>query len=85
VKDEREAARLYQLAADQGQDRAQFRLAVDYDERIGGLVKDEREALRLFKLAAEQGNEMQKQPCRTVGLNSGLFGPTGERFSTQQE
>ena len=55
-KDEREAARLYKLAADQGNAFAQSELAAFYKHGRGGLAKDEREAARLFKLAADQGN-----------------------------
>jgi hypothetical protein len=36
-----EAVRLYNLAADQGYAPAQFNLADDYDQGIGGLVRDE--------------------------------------------
>ena len=55
-KDEREAARLYKLAADQGNAGAQANLGVFYEDGRGGLPKDEREAARLYKLAADQGN-----------------------------
>ena len=55
-KDEREAARLYKLAADQGNARAQANLGLFYSEGRGGLPKDDREAARLFKLAADQGD-----------------------------
>jgi TPR repeat protein len=56
-KAEREAARLYKLAADQGDPAGQANLAFFYEEGLGGLPKDDREAARLYKLAADQGNE----------------------------
>jgi hypothetical protein len=55
-KDDREAARLFKLAADQGYARAQSSLAFFYESGRGGLPKDEHEAIRLYKLAADQGN-----------------------------
>jgi hypothetical protein len=55
-KDEREAARLYELAADRGNASAQNNLGVFYQNGRGGLLKDDREAARLYKLAADQGN-----------------------------
>jgi HJR/Mrr/RecB family endonuclease len=55
-KDEKEAARLYELAADQGNAAAQCNLGVFYEDARGGLEKDENEAARLYKLAADQGN-----------------------------
>jgi TPR repeat protein len=54
--DDREAARLYKLAADQGNALAQVSLAAFYETGRGGLQKDDREAARLYKLAADQGN-----------------------------
>ena len=54
MSDDREAARLYKLAADQGAAWAQFNLGL-YAHGRGGLPKDDREAARLFKFAAEQG------------------------------
>ncbi|MGC2223810.1 MAG: sel1 repeat family protein, partial [Methylocella sp.] len=55
-KDDREAARLYKLAADQGNADGQVHLGIFYSEGRGGLPKDDREAARLYKLAADQGN-----------------------------
>ena len=43
-KDDREAARLYKLAADQGYALAQFSLGVFYENGCGSLPKDDREA-----------------------------------------
>ncbi len=54
-KDDREAVRLYQLAADQGNSGAQHNLGIMYRDARGGLQQDDREAVRLFKLAADQG------------------------------
>jgi TPR repeat protein len=56
TKDEREAARLYRLAADQGNAWAQSQLGLFYEQGRGGLSKDEREAARLYRLAADQGD-----------------------------
>jgi len=56
AKDDREAARLFKLAADQGLREAQYNLGVFYEQGRGGLAKDDREAARLFKLAADQGH-----------------------------
>jgi TPR repeat protein len=56
--DDREAARLYKLAADQGDALAQVNLAVFYEIGSGGLQKDDREAARLYRLAADQGNAL---------------------------
>jgi len=55
-KDDREAVRLYKLAADQGNAIGQTTLGVFYESGRGGLPKDDREAARLYKLAADQGN-----------------------------
>ena len=46
---------LFKLAADQGDDWAQYSLGLFYAEGLGGLPQDEREAARLFKLASDQG------------------------------
>jgi TPR repeat protein len=54
-KDDREAARLFKLAADQGNALAQSKLGAFYKDGLGGLPKDYREAARLFKLAADRG------------------------------
>jgi TPR repeat protein len=55
-QDDREAARLYKLAADQGNASGQANLGVFYENGRGGLPKDDREAARLYKLAADQGD-----------------------------
>jgi TPR repeat protein len=51
-----EASRLYRLAADQGDARAQTSLGVFYELGLGGLARDEQEAARLYRLAADQGD-----------------------------
>jgi TPR repeat protein len=56
TRDDREAARLYKLAADQGYASAQASLGVFYEQGRGGLPKNDREAARLYRLAADQGH-----------------------------
>jgi TPR repeat protein len=46
-KDDREAARLFELSADQEDAHAQVHLGLFYSEGRGGLPKDDREAARL--------------------------------------
>jgi TPR repeat protein len=48
------ARKRYQLAADEGNARAQANLGVFYDRGLGGLDKDPVKAVELFNLAAEQ-------------------------------
>jgi TPR repeat protein len=55
AKDQREAARLYRLAAEKGNVWAQVHLGEMYESGLG-VEEDEREAARLYKLAAEQGD-----------------------------
>ena len=55
-KDDREAARLFKLAADEGNASGQANLGFFYEDGRGGLPKDDGEAARLFKLSADQGN-----------------------------
>jgi TPR repeat protein len=66
-KDDREAARLHKLAADQGNARGQANLGVFYEQGRGGLAKDEREAARLYKLAADQGSEYAQNALKRLG------------------
>ena len=55
-EDDVEAVRLFQLAADQGNEVAQFWLGFAY--RFGrGVAQDDVEAVRWFRLAADQGDE----------------------------
>jgi TPR repeat protein len=56
AKDDREAARLFRLAADQGDASAQNSLGIFYATGRGGLPQDDREAAHLFKLSAYKGN-----------------------------
>ena len=51
-----EAARLYRLAAEQGEAFAQFNLGCMFDEGRG-VEQDKVEAMRLYRLAAEQGDK----------------------------
>ena len=53
VKDDKEAVRLYSLAAQQGDSGAQYNLGLCYQYGVG-VVKDDKEAVRLFSLAAQQ-------------------------------
>jgi TPR repeat protein len=56
MSDDREAARLYKLAADEGNASAQYNLGIFYSFSRGALSQDYHEAARLFKLAADQGH-----------------------------
>jgi TPR repeat protein len=56
ARDDREAVRLYKLAADRGSAGGQTNLGNMYRDGRGGLPKDDREAARLYKLAADQGD-----------------------------
>jgi TPR repeat protein len=59
-KDDRDAVRLYRLAADQGNAGGQSNLGFMYETGRGGLPKDDREAMRLYRLAADQGDDEAK-------------------------
>jgi TPR repeat protein len=48
MSDDREAARLYKLAADQGNASAQYNLGVFYESGRGGLPQDDCEAACLL-------------------------------------
>jgi TPR repeat protein len=54
-KDLKEAIRLYKLAADQNNAKAQFELGLIHDNGEG-VVKDKIGAARLYQLSADQGN-----------------------------
>jgi TPR repeat protein len=69
-KDEREAARLYKLAAGQGHADGQANLGFFYAEGRGGLPKDEREAARLFKLAADQGDADAQRALKSLAAKN---------------
>jgi TPR repeat protein len=66
-KDDKEAARLYKLAADQGNAAAQAHLGPMDANGRGGLPKDDKEALRRYKLAAQQGNDWAQNRLRELG------------------
>jgi TPR repeat protein len=70
-RDDREAARLYKLAADQGDAIGQANLGVFYEQGRGGLSKDDREAARLYKLAADQGNATAQVNLAGLYVNAG--------------
>jgi TPR repeat protein len=65
-KDDREAARLFKLAADQGNADAQTNLGIFYANGRGGLPRDDREAARLFKHAADKGNTWTADALRRL-------------------
>ena len=54
-QNDREAARLYKLAAEQGVAVAQLNLAKFHMQCRGGLAQDAGQAARLYRLAADQG------------------------------
>ena len=54
AKDDKEAARLFGLAAAQGDEKAQYNLGVMYHEGTG-VTQNYKEAVRLYGLAAAQG------------------------------
>jgi hypothetical protein len=70
VKDEKKAAELYQLAANQGDAGAQFGLGLCY-AKGKGVVKDEKKAAELFQLAANQG-------LATAQFNLGVYFENGK-------
>ena len=72
-QDEREAVRLFRLAADQNDPFAQVKLADCYREGRGGLPKDEREAIRLYRLAADQNDpfaQVKLAEAYSVGIGA---------------
>ena len=79
-KDVREAARLFRLAADQGNAFAQCYLGAYFAHGLGGLRKDEGEAIRLsFRLAADKLDDSGRSLFSFV-CSSGLVGlPKGDR------
>jgi TPR repeat protein len=74
---EREAVRLYKLAADQGDASAQVNLGYMY-ERGRGIEKNEAEAARLYQLAADQGNALAQN-------NLGAFYTNGRGGLTKDD
>ena len=72
--DDKEAARLYKLAADQGHALAQYNLGGCYNTGRG-VPQDDNEAARLYKLAADQGHAQAQQrlvPRKRSFCGSGL-------------
>ena len=53
-QDDKEAARLYRLAAEQGDEDAQYNLGVMYNNG-NGVPQDYKEAVYWYRLSAEQG------------------------------
>jgi TPR repeat protein len=75
-QDDVEAARLYRLAAEQGEPFGQNKLATFYEEGRGGLSKDNREAARLYKLASEQDRNLNEKQKATDALTRLGLAPT---------
>jgi len=57
TQDNKEADRLYTLSAEQGYDKAQYNMGVNYKYGKIGLTKNNDVAKRWFQLAAAQGDE----------------------------
>ena len=55
AKDDKEAVRIFTLAAQQGHSAAQNNLGWCYQNGVG-VVRDDKEAVRLYTLAAQQGD-----------------------------
>lgn len=55
-QDDREAARLYRLAAERGNVAAKHSLGRFYEQGLGGLDRNDRAAARFYKIAAEDGS-----------------------------
>jgi TPR repeat protein len=66
AKDEGEAARLYRLAADQGNPLGQAYLAVMV-EHGRGVPQNDAQARQLYRLAAAQGNALARAALRRLG------------------
>ncbi len=60
-----EAARWYRLSADQGLDRAQFKLGMFY-ENGWGVQKSISEAKMWYRKAADQGHEKAKEALKKL-------------------
>ena len=73
-----EAARLFRLAAGQGNALGQANLGFFYAQGQGGLTQDDREAARLYRLAADQGNALGQ-------ANLGFFYDQGRGGLTQDD
>ena len=79
TQDDTEAARLFKLAADQGNGIGQANFGQFFELGRGGLAKDDREAARLYKLAADQGMDFA-QFARSAG-----FARVGRRQPTAKK
>ena len=55
LKDDKQATKWYQKAADQGNASAQYNLGVRY-ENGKGVLKDDKQAVKWYQKAADQGN-----------------------------
>ncbi len=66
-RDDREAVRLFRLAADSGNKQAQNNLGKMYAEGQGGVPRDLDEAARLWRLAAGGGVEEARGNLRKAG------------------
>ena len=66
AQDYAEAARLYRLAAAQGNAGAQSNLGYIF-ENGNGVAKDRAEAIRWYRLAAAQGNAIAQSSLKRLG------------------
>ena len=64
-----EALEYYQMAAEQGDSTALFRLALLYREGKGGLNQDNKKAAELYLKAAEKGNRLAQYNLAEMYLN----------------
>jgi TPR repeat protein len=85
MSDDREAARLYKLAADQGNAGGQANLGLLYEEGRGGLPENDREAARLFKLAADQGDARAQDALTRCSLRQQQEEQERQREATVRE
>ena len=67
LRDEREAARLYRLAADQGYEDAVLALAHYMAEGRGGYVRDKAKAVEYLKRAARWSREAKEELAKMGG------------------
>lgn len=70
ARDDREAVRLFQMAAEQEDAQAQTGLGVMYTEGRGGLPLDSKEAARMWRLAADQGSVEARNNLRKLGVRN---------------
>ena len=67
-RDEREAVRLWMMAAESEDAQAQNNLSKMYAEGRGGLRRDSQKAARMWRLAAAQGNVEATNNLRRMGV-----------------